>query len=125
MVVWFGSKKRAKRVEGGRRVKRKCPECNATAEFYECVVKRSVTAFSVVKLWDGESIAFACSECGELTELDETLAPELSAREQRELDKQSARALEAAERERERADAKKTRQVDDELAAIKRKLGKS
>lgn len=124
MVAWFSSKKRAKPVEGGRRVKRKCPECGATAEFKECEVESSVTAFSVVKLWDGSSTAFACAACGELVDLDDTLEPALSEQEQRELERETARALEADRQTRAREASEKAQQVDDELAAIKRKLGK-
>lgn len=124
MFVWLSTKKRARRVENGRKLRRKCPECGATTDFYECVVERSVSAFSVVKLWDGESTAYACSACGEVTELGDTHEPELTAREQRELAEQRTRALEAAKREREQAATAKRQQVDDELAALKRKLGK-
>ena len=49
---------------------------------------------------------------------------ELTAREQRELAEQRARALEAAKREREQVATVKRQQVDDELAALERRLGK-
>lgn len=124
MFLWFSSKKRAKRVEGGRSVKRKCPACGKTANFHECVVERKVSAFSVVTLWDDESTAFACSACGELSDLSDTHEPELSAREQQALAEQQAKALAAAKREREHAEAAKQAQVDAELEALRRKLGK-
>ena len=123
MIIWWKNKKRARPVRGGRRVKRKCPECGETTHFRECSVKHDVSVYSL-KLWNDEYRAFSCSSCDEVMELDDTLEPELSAREQRELERERQRALEASRRERERAKAEVQRQVDDELAALKRKLGK-
>jgi hypothetical protein len=57
-------------------------------------------------------------------DLEDTLAPELSEREQRKFERRERRQLAAAERDRERAAAAKDREIDAELAAIKRRLGK-
>ena len=123
MIIWWRNKKRAKTVRGSRRVKRRCPKCEETTHFRECTVTHDVSVYSV-KLWDDEYRAFACSNCDEVMDLDDTLEPELSEREQRKLEKERQRALEAARRERERKEAEKTQLVDHELAALKRKLGK-
>ena len=122
MLFWGGRKRKAKTLRGGRVERRKCPECGETGDFRQVEVKDSYSAFSV-KLFDDDYRAFSCPKCGEVMDLDKTLAPALSPREQRQLERQQARELAAARAEREREAASKQRQVDDELEAIKRKLG--
>lgn len=123
MVFWGGRKRKFRPRPDGRTHRRKCPECGETTEFREGDVHDSYSAFSV-KLFDDDYQAFQCSSCGEVMALDESLEPALTAAEQRALDEQRTRELEAARHEREREEAAKQRQVDDELAAIKRRLGK-
>src|SRR5262245_23498060 len=127
--LMFGSKGKARRVPDGQFEKRRCPECGKTTVFRECVVEKTYTAYHFVNLWSSESTKFCCDACGSVMELDETEAPELSAREQAQLEaleaKQAAIAAKAAELERLRAqeEAKGRKQardqaVDDELAAM-------
>lgn len=126
----FGSKGKARRVPNGQFEKRRCPECNETTVFRECIVEKTYTAYRFVNLWSSESTQFACDACGSLMDLDDTLAPELSAREQKQLEKieakQKAIAAKQAEvdrRRREREAAASDAAIDDELAAMKRRLG--
>ena len=126
----FGSKGKARRVPNGQFEKRRCPECNETTVFRECIVEKTYTAYRFVNLWSSESTQFACDACGSLMDLDDTLAPELSAREQKQLEKieakQKAIAAKQAEvdrRRREREAAASEAAIDDELAAMKRRLG--
>ena len=128
--VMFGSKGKARRVPNGQFEKRRCPECNETTVFRECIVEKTYTAYRFVNLWSSESTQFACDACGSLMDLDDTLAPELSAREQKQLEKieakQKAIAAKQAEvdrRRREREAAASDAAIDDELAAMKRRLG--
>lgn len=130
----FGSKGKARRVPDGQFEKRRCPECGKTTVFRECVVHKTYTAYHFVNLWSSESTQFACDACGALMELDQTLPPELSEREQvqqRALEaKQAAIVAKQAELERirakreaeEREDTRR-KSIDDELAAMKARLG--
>jgi hypothetical protein len=132
--LMFGSKGKARRVPDGQFEKRRCPECGKTTVFRECVVEKTYTAYHFVNLWSSESTKFCCDACGAVMDLDETEAPELSAREQAQLEaleaKQAAIAAKATElerlRAREEAQARKQAReqaVDDELAAMKARLG--
>jgi ribosomal protein S27E len=134
--VMFGSKGKARRVPDGQFEKRRCPECGKTTVFRECVVERTFTAYHFIDLWSSKSTKFCCDACGAVMALDETLAPELSEREQAQLEaleaKQAAIAAKQAEVERLRAQReaegrKQTRAqaVEDELAAMKARLGLS
>jgi hypothetical protein len=126
----LGRKSKARRVEGGQLEKRKCPECEETTAFREVVVQHDYTAFIKVKLFDSESEAFACDACGAIVDLEDTLEPELSDREKRLARKQDserikaqAKELEKKAKELEAAQRKHDREIDDELAALKKQLG--
>ncbi|MEM7157053.1 MAG: hypothetical protein AAF799_29645 [Myxococcota bacterium] len=128
--VMFGSKGKARRVPNGQFEKRRCPECNETTVFRECVVEKTYTAYRVVNLWSSESTQFACDACGSLMDLEETLDPELSAREKAQLEKLEAKkkAIAAKQAEVEKLRQKQAGEareaaIDDELAAMKRRLG--
>ena len=132
--LMFGSKGKARRVPDGQFEKRRCPECGKTTVFRECVVEKTYTAYHFVNLWSSESTKFCCDACGSVMDLDETDAPELSAREQAQLEaletKQAAITAKQAELERLRAKEaahgrKQAREkaVEDELAAMKARLG--
>lgn len=123
MVLWFGQEKKAKVVRGGERVRRRCPECGATTSFVECRVESKFTAYSVINLWDDQSTGYMCSACQSVMEMEDTLDPELTAAEREALAQERARALEAARSERAQAKARQDAEIDDELAALKRKLG--
>jgi DNA-binding transcriptional MerR regulator len=126
----FGKKRKVKRVRDGESHRRKCPECGETCMFYEVTVDEKYTAYHVIKLWGSESTGFQCSECDEVMELDDTEEPELTAKEKKALEKKQA--LEAKERELRAAKARRKveldaqqqeQAIDDELAAMKKKLG--
>jgi hypothetical protein len=126
----IGRSKKVKRVPDGRVDRRKCPECGKTTDFHEVVVTSKWTAYVVVKLWNSESTAFCCSACEAVMDLDDTEDPELSAKEiekRLELeDKQQRIDAKAAELARRKAEAEAVRQdqdIDDELAAMKKRLG--
>jgi ribosomal protein S27E len=131
--LMFGRKGKVRRVPDGQFEKRRCPECGKTTVFRECVVEKTYTAYHFVNLWSSESTQFCCDACGSVMDLAETEAPELSTREQAQLEaleaKQAAIAAKQAELEQLRAkDEAKTRKqareqaVDDELAAMKARL---
>jgi hypothetical protein len=132
--LMFGSKGKARRVPDGQFEKRRCPECDKTTVFRECVVEKTYTAYHFVNLWSSESTKFCCDACDSVMDLDATLAPELSAREQAKLEALETKqaAIVAKQAELERLQAKQAAQarkdtrdkaVDDELAAMKARLG--
>lgn len=132
--LMFGSKGKARRVPDGQFEKRRCPECGKTTVFRECVVEKTYTAYHFVNLWSSESTKFCCDACGAVMDLDATQAPELSAREQAQLEaletKQAAIAAKQAELEQLRAQQEaqdrkdaRAKSVEDELAAMKARLG--
>jgi ribosomal protein S27E len=123
MVFWGGRRRKFTPRPDGRAIKRKCPGCGKTSEFREGDVRDTYSVYSV-SLFDDDYHAVQCSSCGDVMDLDKTLEPELNAREQRKLAQQRERELATARREREQNQATKQRQVDDELAALKRRLGK-
>lgn len=124
MFFVFGKKSKTRPVPGGRREKRKCPECGKTAFFTECIEESKVTAYHVVELWDDEEKVFVCDACSEAMDFEDTLPPELSEKEQaklrREVEKERARAAKESEKQK----AKQAREVDAELAALKKRLAK-
>jgi ribosomal protein S27E len=132
--LMFGSKGKARRVPDGRFEKRRCPECGKTTVFRECVVQKTYTAYHFVNLWSSESTQFCCDACGSVMDLDATLPVELSAEEQGKLEaleaKQAAIAAKQAALERLQAKQEAAAQqqaraqsVEDELAAMKARLG--
>ncbi len=141
MWFLFGRKSKVRPLKDGRRERRKCPDCDADTTFVEVNVEKKYTAYVVVDLFNTESTAFACSECQEVMDFDRTLEPDLSPREKAKLAKAEAK-LEAqrakaqaeaeAERKRQREAQAKRRQeearaqedaLDDELTAMKARLG--
>ncbi|MBV1860894.1 MAG: hypothetical protein KUG77_20935 [Nannocystaceae bacterium] len=141
MWLMFGRKSKTHPVKGGRRERRKCPDCDADTTFYEVSVKKTYTAYVVVDLLDTETTAFCCSECHEVMELERTLQPNLSPREKAKLAKANAKAeaerakaeakAEAERKKRRDAQARRHRAevraqedaLDDDLAAMKSRLG--
>jgi predicted nucleic-acid-binding Zn-ribbon protein len=130
--VWLqlGRKSKVQPVPGGREEKRKCPECDKTGTFVEVTVKKTYTAYVLVNLFDTESTSFMCKACKEIMDLDATLTPELSPREQAEAERAKARAeaerkatLEAAADKARAEAAEREEALDDELAAMKARLG--
>ncbi|MEM9455689.1 MAG: hypothetical protein AAGF11_16015 [Myxococcota bacterium] len=128
--VMFGRKGKVRRVPDGQFEKRRCPECGRTTVFRECIVKKTYTAYHFVNLWSSESTQFACDACGSVMDLEQTEAPELSAREKAQLEaletKQAAIEAKQARLEelRSQRDAQQREQaIEDELAAMKARLG--
>ena len=141
MWAVFGRKKKIKPVRDGRRERRKCPLCGADTTFIEVSIEKKFTAYVVVDLFNTESTGFQCEACDEVMDLEDTHEPELSEREKKKLAK--ARAKAEAERERKLAEAEEARkreirraaeearaekaekesQLDDELAAMKARMG--
>lgn len=130
MFLWVGRKSKARMVPDGQFEKRRCPECGKTAVFREAVVNKAYSAWVVLKLWESESTTYVCDKCGSMVDLDDTLEPELSAREQAKQTRLTAeKAQVAADKRRlaneqfKLAEKKRDQDLDDELAQMKEKLG--
>ena len=132
--VMFGRKGKVRRVPDGRFEKRRCPECGKTTVFRECVVKNTYTAYHFVNLWTSESTQFACDDCGATMDLERTEPPEISAREQARHEALEAKraAIEAkqarldqlqAQQRAQQRTQQRDREIEDELAAMKARLG--
>ncbi|MCR9164594.1 MAG: hypothetical protein ACE37F_13860 [Nannocystaceae bacterium] len=141
MWALFGRKKKIKPVRDGRRERRKCPLCGEDTTFIEVAIEKKYTAYVVVDLFNTESTGFQCGACDEVMDLGDTHEPNLSERENKKLAKATAKA--DAERARKQAEAEKARkrqireaaeqaraekaakesQLDDDLAAMKARMG--
>ena len=125
VFAMFGRKSKAKALRDGRVERRRCPLCGATTDFRECKVEKTYTAYVVVKLWNSESTAFMCTECDEVMDLDDTEPREraqLEAKEAKEEKIRQKKALLAAKEAERKAEAQEAA-LDDELAAMKSRLG--
>jgi len=111
MNVVFGWRTRYERLDGGREVRARCPECEREADLYECVAKRNFNLFLVLDVLDTESRVFVCSACGAAIDPDELTVLTEGARDATHV----ARPVRPAVDDRE---------IDRELAAMKKKLRK-
>lgn len=131
--MWFvfGRKKKTRAVKGGRRERRKCPECGADATFFEVKVEKTYTAYVAIELFGTESTAFQCSECDEVMDLDpveptaaqKAAQAEAEARAEAKAAEERRRSIEAHAKQARAEAAAKEANLDDELAAMKARLG--
>lgn len=126
----FGRKGEARRVPDGQFEKRRCPKCDKTTVFRECVVEKTYTAYLFVNLWSSTSTQFGCDACGSIMDLADTRSPELSAREKKQQlaieakqAKITAKEAKVAQRRKLKEAAAREQGIDDEIAAMKARLG--
>jgi hypothetical protein len=120
----FGKKTKHRRVPNGRSERRRCPECGQTALFVEHEEESKVTAYHVVELWSSDDRVFVCSACGEAMDLEDTEAPALTAKEREAQRATEARAAETRAKEKAKQDKRVEKEIDRELAALKKRLGR-
>ena len=126
--MWFllTGKSRTKRVADGEVVREHCPVCKRTTQFVEVEVEHAAGLFFVDLLSDTER-KFACTGCGET--FDRVLEEGAPAPKQLETPVKSQRdrveELAAEQRKRDAAKAKIAAKIDDELAELKRRMGRS
>jgi hypothetical protein len=114
-------KTRTRPVKGGEVLEQECPECKRYARFYEVEVTTSAGAF-FVDLLSSTDRAYMCSECDEVFNLKDVddkpaLPPAQPPRDMlAELEREKAK--------REALAAVKAQRVEDELAELKKKMGK-
>lgn len=140
MIFWT-AKKELKPVAGGKRATIECQNCKKKAVFCECTVDESVKAYFVVDLWKKTKRVLQCTECFSVCDFYDVF-PEEKSREEKERAAQAQKEAEAEARRRaEAAEALKRQEemahkkweeeqkrnqaeVLDELAELKRKMGK-
>ncbi len=129
-MIIFGRKSKARLVEDGRFEKRRCPECGKAAVFREVLVKHDYHVFFVVSLFETESRKYGCDKCGAVMDLDDTLDPELSDKERSLQEAIAAKEAQVAAKQRQleqklarEREAERAKGVEDELAAMKKRLG--
>lgn len=144
--LFLGARTRTKPKKGGKRVRRHCPECECDADFVEVEVDHTLTAYLFVDLFTLNDEGYACTECHEVMDLDDTAPPKnivhdrpgkkksgllgrMAMRQEQRQQEREARAAERAKQEareqREAERAAKKKAVDDELEELKKKMGLS
>jgi hypothetical protein len=121
MWIIAGAKTKARPVEGGRIGLRHCDGCDKNVRFQECDVKDTYTAF-FVELFDSTQRRMVCIQCGEDHDVAEFFQTAREVKDEPEPAKPSLWS-----RLRGRAEAKPRdddSDVEEELAALKRKLAK-
>src|SRR5258708_37694482 len=120
--MWLigGSKTTARKVKDGRSVQRFCAECKAVTVFREYEVTDKINAF-FVELFATTQRRLICDECGADHDVDELLATPAPGA----ATKPAKAALPGpAPARRAELPKKPDADVDEMLAALKRKLGK-
>ncbi|MDX2106011.1 MAG: hypothetical protein SFY67_06375 [Candidatus Melainabacteria bacterium] len=122
MLIFWSTKNKVNRLCDGRRETHKCSACQKTATFYQCEVDKGVKLYGVVTLFGSQEKVMQCGECLSLFKDEED--EKLKRAESERLAKDEAKR--EAERQRIKDEEYKQREaeVDDELARLKKDLGK-
>lgn len=146
MFLWFGNKTSVQAVRGGRKVVADCPGCGATCQFHECRQKKSFNLYVVVPLLEDQQTVFRCTNCGGVFEMvaepeaevtadvanrRDRRAAEKARRKQQKLEERREREAKrlaearrlAEQKRRQKAAAERERKIEDDLAALKRRMG--
>jgi len=127
--VWllFHRRAGAQVVKDGQVLTEHCPTCEKTTRFDEIETSESFGIWFVDVVGDKQR-AFRCRACGDTFDLrdvpdepDEEPAPQPKPKP-RQIDRTEQLALEQRTRDAERA--QRASKIEDELAALKKKLGK-
>lgn len=129
MWLLFHRNAKTKTVRDGHSFVDTCPECRTSRTFHEVEVSESFGLFFVDLIGDKER-AYRCGGCGGVFDLrDQPAKPAIAAKPAAAVaatvsreDVERQRAAEA-QRRREAAEAKSV-QIEDELAALKKRLGR-
>jgi hypothetical protein len=123
--MWLigGSKTTARKVKDGRSISRLCADCNVVADFHEYEVTDKVNAF-FVELFATTQRRLICDECGADHDVDELLATAASAPAAKPA--LAAKAVLPGPAPAKRGEVPKNADadVDEMLAALKRKIAK-
>jgi hypothetical protein len=127
------------RVAGGRRLTLLCSACGKKSTFYECQIDESLKAYFVVDLWKKTRKVLQCGECLAVCDYFDVFQDEMRSEEPAVAERKRKEAAEKAERKaeeerklkeqaahrrREEDQRRKETEIEDELARLKRKMGK-
>ncbi len=118
--MWFLFHRKAKTevVSGGEVLREHCPTCARVTQLVEVEVKESYGVWFVDVIDDKER-AFRCTSCGEVFDRrDNAPAPEQSKWSRVE-------EMAAEQRKRDATKAQIATKIDDELAELKRRMGRA
>jgi hypothetical protein len=114
MWLIVGKSTKVQRIEGGREVQRRCEKCEKVTTFAECNMKDSMQVF-FVSLLDFKTRRMVCMTCGDDFDVDELARTPASSR---------AAASTNAPAPPPKRSSPNDPEIDDELAALKRRIGK-
>ena len=128
MWLLFHRNAKTRPVRDGHTFVDTCPECEQRARFVEVEISENFGMFFVDLVGDKQR-AFRCGACGETFDLKDqlpagtTAAPALPAPPQKSA-KELERERAAAERERQATAEAKAVRIEDELAELKKRMGR-
>ncbi len=122
MLIFWSTKNKVNRLQDGRKETHKCSSCGKTATFYQCEVDKGVKLYGVVTLFGSQQKVMQCGECLALfkDEEDEKAMRAETERLAKEEAKREALRQQIKDEEYKQREA----EVDDELAQLKKNLGK-
>lgn len=123
MFVLFGRRARVKAKRGGRRERRRCPDCAETTDFVESDEKEAFHVF-FVEVYSGDDAVWVCSACGEAMPWEATEPPSRTERERERDARAAAKARARSEKAVAKAARRQAKEIDRELAALKRKVAR-
>src|SRR5262245_4087578 len=115
-------KTKVKPVKGGEILEQVCPECGKKALFYEAEATTSAGVFFVDVLSSTDKV-FVCSKCDEVFDVKDD-ADKAALPPGQPPPRDLLAELEKDKAKREALAAAKAQSVEDELAALKKKMGK-
>jgi hypothetical protein len=140
--MFFGmGNRQLNRVQGGKKLTLTCLSCHKKAPFYECRIDDNFKLYAVLEVWKRTKRVLQCGECLAVSDYYDVFPEEkdlaeqaVSQRKQQEAEakakvaqeeeKQRKRQEELEAKQREERVRQKDLEVQDELAKLKKKLGK-
>jgi len=122
MWFLFHRKAKTKAVPDGELVHEHCPTCRRTTLFHEVEVTKKYGVFFVDMIDDRERL-FLCTGCGETYERVVDEAAPVRPPPKTGMDR--VEELAAEQRRRDASKAQMAAKIDDELAELKRRMGRA
>jgi hypothetical protein len=123
MWLLFHRKAGTKVVAGGRTLTEDCPTCQKRTRFVEVEVTKKYGLFFVDVLDDSER-GFRCEQCHDVFDLRDHAAPAPPERPAAKTGMDRVEELAAEQRKRDESRAAVASKIDDELAELKRRMGR-
>jgi len=136
MFIFWQANNELARTPNGKRLQLTCLKCNQKSKFYECKVDEGVKLYFLVDIWKRTRRVLQCGEClavcdyydvfpDERDDKAKKQAAEAELKSKQEADAQAKRQQEAEDKRRAEEKRRKDAQVEDELAELKRRMGRS